>query len=69
LHNVGGILSSKHQNGFSEVPIIDLLNELLYPYTAPVITSFKLNPAAGVKEKNVEFDVSTAQVNVVKKSQ
>lgn len=68
LKDVGGILASNHPNGFNNVPIADILTELLYPYTAPVINSFSLNPSAGVKEMNVPFTVNTATVKVTQKS-
>ena len=68
LNNIGGILASAHTNGFKDVPITDLITELLYPYTAPVINSFSLNPTAGVKEMNVALTVKTATVTVAKKS-
>lgn len=68
LSNIGGIQASEHTNGFDNVPITDLITELLYPYTEPVINSFTLNPGAGVKEKNVALEVKTASVKVTKKS-
>lgn len=68
LSNVGGILASNHKQGFTNVPITDLITELLYPYTEPVINSFSLNPAAGAKEKNVPLVVNSATVKVTKKS-
>jgi hypothetical protein len=68
LSNLGGILAKNHPNGFDNVPINDLLTELLYPYTAPVINSFTLNPAAGVKEKNQPLVVNSATVKATKKS-
>ena len=68
INNFGGILATNHANGFEDVPINDLITELLYPYTKPVINSFTLNPAAGVKEKNVSLQVNSATVKVTKKS-
>lgn len=68
LNNVGGILATNHKDGFQNVPITDLITELLYPYTAPVINSFSLSPAAGAKEMNVDLTVNTATVKVTKKS-
>lgn len=68
LNNVGGILATNHQDGFTDVLITDLITELLYPYTAPVINSFSLNPSAGAKEMNVPITVNTATVKVTKKS-
>ena len=68
LNSLGGILAQNHPNGFDNVPINDLITELLYPYTAPVINSFTLNPAAGVKEKNQPLVVNSATVKATKKS-
>lgn len=68
LNDVGGIKAAEHANGFNNVPITDLITELLYPYTAPVISAFSLNPVAGVKEKGVAFTVTSASATVSKKS-
>ena len=68
ISDIGGILASKHTNGFEDVPIKDLITELLYPYMEPVIDSFTLNPSAGAKEKNKEMTVNSATVKVTKKS-
>lgn len=68
LNNVGGILASNHPNGFNNVPINELLTELLYPYTKPVVGSLSLNPSAGAKEKNVSLKVNSASIKVTKKS-
>ena len=68
LKDVGGILANNHKNGFNDVPINDLITELLYPYTKPVISSFSLNPSDGAKEKNVSLTVNSATVKVTKKS-
>jgi hypothetical protein len=68
LRDVGGIFAKNHANGFSGVSINDLITELLYPYTEPVINSFSLNPASGAKEKNVALTVHSATVKVTKKS-
>jgi hypothetical protein len=68
LSDVGGIKAAEHTNGFNNVPITDLITELLYPYTAPVISAFSLNPGAGVKEKGVSLTVTSASATVSKKS-
>jgi len=68
LKDVGGILANNHKDGFDNVPISDLITELLYPYTKPVINSFSLNPADGAKEKNVSLTVKSATVKVTKKT-
>jgi hypothetical protein len=68
LNDIGGIKASEHTTGFNNVPVTDLLTELLYPYTKPVINSFSLNPAAGVKEMNVELNVTSATTKITKKS-
>ena len=68
IKDVGGILANNHTNGFENVPLNELITELLYPYTPAVINSFALNPAAGAKEMNVSLDVNTATVKVTKKS-
>jgi hypothetical protein len=68
IQDVNGILASNHTNGFNNVSVTDLITELLYPYTAPVISSFSLNPSAGAKEMNVDLTVNSATVKVTKKS-
>jgi hypothetical protein len=68
LSDVGGIKAAEHTNGFNNVPITDLITELLYPYTTPVISTFSLDPSAGVKEKGVSFTVTSASATVSKKS-
>lgn len=68
LNDVGGIKASAHTEGFNNVPISDLITELLYPYTAPVINSFTLNPTASVKKKGVPVTLTSASVKVTKKS-
>lgn len=68
LANVGGILASKHNNGFNNVPIIDLITELLYPYTKPAVSNFAMTPATGVKEMNSPIKVTKATITVTKKS-
>lgn len=66
--DVGHMLASNHPNGFDNVPIRDLITELLYPYMEPVINLFSLDLAEGIKEKNVPLVVSSATVEVVRKS-
>lgn len=68
INNIGGILVKNHKQGFDNVPITDLITELLYPYTAPVINSFAVNPAAGSKEMNVALVVNSATATITKKS-
>jgi hypothetical protein len=68
LNNVGGILANNHKQGFADVPITDLITELLYPYTEPVINSFSMSPIVGAKEKNVALTINSATVKVTKKS-
>ena len=68
IKDIGGILADKHTNGFENVPIDELITELLYPYTRPDVGVLTLNPTAGAKEKNVTLAVNTASVKVTKKS-
>ena len=68
INNIGGIKASEHENGFNKVSVSDLLTELLYPYTEPVINSFRLTPAAGVKEKGVKITLEKVIANITKKS-
>ena len=68
LNDLGGIKASEHTDGFNNVLINDLLTELLYPYTKPVINSFTLNPAAGVKKKGVPITFTSATATITKKS-
>lgn len=68
LSDVGGIKATEHTSGFNNVPITDLITELLYPYTQPVISSFSLTPAAGVKEKGVSLTLTKASATISKKS-
>lgn len=68
LTDLGGIKASAHTNGFDNVPIKDIITELLYPYTPAVINSFSLNPGAGAKQMNENLPVNTATVKVTKKS-
>lgn len=68
LNNVGGILASNHTQGFNNVPITDLITELLYPYTAPVINTLTMTPSAIVRKKGTEVTVTGATVKVSKKT-
>lgn len=68
LQDIGGIKADKHQKGFKNVPVTDLLNELLYPYVPPVINSFTMEPEAEVREKNTKIEIETANVSIEKKS-
>ena len=68
LSDVGGIKAAAHANGFNNVPITDLITELLYPYTKPTISAFSLTPGAGTKEKDVAFTVTAASATISKKS-
>lgn len=68
MTDIGGILAKNHTEGFSKIRVVDLLDELLYPYVASVIESFTLNPSAGTKEMNVPLAVNSATVKVIKKS-
>ena len=68
VQDIGGIKANAHPDGFENVPITDLITELLYPYTAPVINSFSLSPAAGVKEMCDSFTVNSASATITKKS-
>ena len=68
LNDVGGILASNHKQGFNEMPITDLITELLYPYIKPVIDSFTLNPTSGIKKKGVSITLTEATVKITKKS-
>ena len=68
LQDMGGILADNHPEGFDNVPISDLITELLYPYTKPSIGTLSLTPAADTKQKNVGFDVTKASIVVTKKS-
>lgn len=68
INDIGGIKTTEHANGFNNVPINDLLTELLYPYTKPIISDFKLSPGAGTKEKGEPITLTSATVVVTKKS-
>lgn len=68
LENIGGILASAHPNGFDNVAIVDLLNELLYPYKSPVVSTVTLKPAAGVYEKGQPIRIESVSTTVTKKS-
>ena len=62
---IGGIAAG---TTFDNVPINDLITNLLYPYTKPVINSFTLTPGAGVKKKGVSITLTGASTKVTKKS-
>lgn len=62
---IGGIAAG---TTFENVPINDLITNLLYPYTKPVVGSFVLTPGAGVKKKGVSITLTGASVKVTKKS-
>ena len=66
--DVGHMLASNHPNGFDNIPIRDLITELLYPYREPIINSFSLSSTEGIKEKNVPLVVRSATVEVDRKS-
>lgn len=68
INDLGGIKATNHANGFDNVSINDLITELLYPYAAPIISSFSLDPVVGAKEMNVALTVNTATANIIKKS-
>jgi hypothetical protein len=68
INDIGGIKASEHTNGFDKVLVTDLITELLYPYTAPVINSITLNPGAGIKEKGVAITLASVSTNITKKS-
>lgn len=68
LQDMGGILANNHPEGFDKVPINDLITELLYPYTKPVLSSFALTPNVGVNKKGTQITVTSASVKVAKKS-
>lgn len=68
LNTLGGINSTNRANGFENVPIADLLTELLYPYTAPAVGSLSLSPTAEIKEKGIPFNLTSASIRVTKKS-
>lgn len=68
LNTIGGINSANRANGFENVPITEIITELLYPYTAPVVGGLSLSPAAEVKEKGIPFNLNSASISVTKKS-
>lgn len=65
ITTLGGITAG---TTFEDVPIKDLLTNLLYPYTKPVINSFTLTPSAGVKKKGVPITLTNASTKITKKS-
>ena len=68
INDIGGIKASEHTNGFNNVQIADLLTELLYPYTVPIINSVTLSPGAGVKKKGVGITLTSVSTKITKKS-
>ena len=68
INDIGGIKAAEHANGFNNVQISDLLTELLYPYTVPIINSVTLNPGAGVKKKGVSVTLKSVSAKITKKS-
>lgn len=68
LNDIGGIKASEHADGFNKVLINDLLTELLYPYTAPVINSVTLSPAAGTKKRGIGITLNSVSTKITKKS-
>lgn len=62
---IGGIPAG---TSFESISIQDLLTNLLYPYTKPVINLFTLNPDAGVYEKGHSKTLTSASVKITKKS-
>ena len=54
---------------FDEMPITDVLNKILYPWVAPVVTAKVVSPAnGGTYEKGNTQTVTSIQVTVTKKS-
>jgi hypothetical protein len=53
---------------FDNVPITDMLTKILYPYIAPVISSTSRNVPAAILECGASQTLSSATINVVKKS-
>jgi hypothetical protein len=68
LQDLGGIKAANHTAGFDNVPITDLLTELLYPYQAPKILSFSMT-GSGVYEKGSSVSINSAALLVQKTSQ
>lgn len=70
LSDLGGIKAVNHTNGFN-MTITDLITELLYPYSAPVIANFSLTPSpSNLFEKGTGqlTSISKATIKLTKKS-
>ena len=62
----GGIAAGET---FEDVPITEMLNKILYPWVAPVVSATITAPSnGGVKEKGDTQNVTNIRVNVTKKS-
>ena len=62
----GGIAAGET---FNNVPITEMLNKILYPWVAPVVSATITSPSnGGVKEKGDTQNVTAIRVNVTKKS-
>lgn len=61
---VGGLTEG---TTFTQVPFQDLLTQLLYPYTLPLVT-FKSNLSAGIYEKGLSYSNIILESKVTKKS-
>lgn len=68
ISDIGGIKASEHTEGFNNISVTDLLTELLYPYTKPVINSVNLIPSAGVKKKGESITLTEVSTKITKKS-
>lgn len=63
--SIGGIAAG---TTFTNKPIREILTDLLYPYTKPVLSSFSLDDPAGTYEKGETKTLTRATVKVTKKS-
>lgn len=63
--DVGGIKKTNHTSGFDNVPIKDIITELLYPYTKPTVTLTMKNKA-GVYEVGQTVSVTKATIKITK---
>lgn len=52
---------------FNEMPVVDVLNKILYPWVAPAVTA-SATPNGGTFEKGSSQTVTSIKVNVTKKS-
>lgn len=68
ISDLGGILAENHPNGFTDVPVNDIITELLYPYMPPQISNFSLDPSDGVYPKNEPLHDISANFTVEKRS-